>query len=486
MQTRHSPAPGHSARRGWEQNNSHEPAAAIEFPQSPLISMAGDACFQDFTKWHRMTVQALFHWVARGRELVRIFFRGVLGPSLQQQPPFRRENSSRGGRQPGPAATQRGECCGIALLAGCVLLLLGSSHSLAGDPAFPKLVDRLKQGEPTTVVCLGDSVTGIYYHTGGVRAYPELLGLALTQACPSAKITLVNAGISGNSTVDALARLERDVLNHKPHLVTVMFGLNDMTRVPLEDYRANLTTIITMCRQAGAEVLLCTPNGVIDTAGRPIPRLVEYCDAMKQVGRDQNSPVCDVYAAYERVRAVDPQAWRLLFSDQIHPNLDGHRLNAIEICRTVTGQKVSLESITPPHPAIGKTLARARAGEPVRVLAMPPYDELIGTALRTVDPQVKVEVRSWLVAGKTLAELELSAKEVRKNPAIDLVLVAVPLAVTPGQQPSEEQIWSFSWVMNNALAFGRQEWDVVVIAPSVLTARLSAESASREEFTRRL
>ncbi|MFN9971719.1 MAG: hypothetical protein ACK58T_17700, partial [Phycisphaerae bacterium] len=34
-------------------------------------------------------------------------------------------------------------------------------------------IPELRQGH-RTVVCFGDSVTGVYYHTGGLRAYPEL------------------------------------------------------------------------------------------------------------------------------------------------------------------------------------------------------------------------------------------------------------------------------------------------------------------------
>ena len=35
-----------------------------------------------------------------------------------------------------------------------------------------------------------------------------------------------------------------------------MFGLNDMVRVPLDDYRKNLGEIAKKCRDAGAEALV--------------------------------------------------------------------------------------------------------------------------------------------------------------------------------------------------------------------------------------
>jgi len=37
----------------------------------------------------------------------------------------------------------------------------------------------LSDSEPLKIVCFGDSVTGVYYHTGGRRAWPELLQLVL-------------------------------------------------------------------------------------------------------------------------------------------------------------------------------------------------------------------------------------------------------------------------------------------------------------------
>ena len=384
----------------------------------------------------------------------------------------------------------------IGTLAAILLVLVWHGPAAqAGPPrvlfsdnpvALRKTPEKLKAGQPVKVVCLGDSVTCNYYHTGGRRAYAEMLGLALKTAYPRAEVTAVNAGISGNTTIDGLKRLQKDVLDHKPDLVTVMFGLNDMTRVPMADFRVNLGQIIERCRAVGAEVILCTPNGVIDTPGRPIPRLVEYCGAIKEVARKYQVPVCDVYAAYESLRARDPLSWRLLLSDEIHPNMDGHKLNAEAICRSITGHEVSLKSAAPPQPALPKTLSLLQAGQPLRVLAMAPYDKLIGPALKTVVPSAKVEVKSWPTAGQTLARIEEAARRVRSAPP-DLVIVAVPAAATPSAQaPPEEAIRSHSWVLNWSLSFGLQEWDVVAIAPSVLKSGLTPEEKASDEFSRRM
>src|SRR6187200_1498548 len=97
-----------------------------------------------------------------------------------------------------------------------LILVLGfwsfSVSTLAADkPAVAAVVKRLASGEPTRIVCFGDSITGAYYHTGGERAWCDMLGIALTQIYPQARVEMVNAGISGQTTVQGLARIEKDV-----------------------------------------------------------------------------------------------------------------------------------------------------------------------------------------------------------------------------------------------------------------------------------
>ena len=373
---------------------------------------------------------------------------------------------------------------------GSVIMTLASIESRGEEQAagLPKVLKKLSENQPVKIVCLGDSVTGIYYHTGGRRAYPEMLGVALAKVYPEGKITVVNAGISGNSTVNGLKRLQKDVLDQRPDLVTVMFGLNDMVRVSLEDFKTNLKSIIEQCRGVGAEVLLCTPNGIIDTSGRPVAKLQMFMQAMKEVGEKLQVPVCDVYAAYNRLRPSHPIGWRLLLSDEIHPNMDGHKLNAVELCRAITGKLSTLKEAGPPQPAMQRTLAKLKAGAPIRVLAMSPVDSLIGPALQTVAPGAKVEVAAWPTADQTLAQLEQAAAKIRATQSsYDLVIVAVPLNVTPVRgAPEEAGIKSYTWILNHALSFGLQEWDVVGVTPSLFKADLTEAEQKQDDFARQI
>jgi lysophospholipase L1-like esterase len=333
--------------------------------------------------------------------------------------------------------------------------------------SLPKTTSALESGKPVRIVCFGDSVTGVYYHTGSRRAYADMLAIALRQADPKADVTTVNAGISGNTTRDALARIDRDVLVHRPTLVTVMFGLNDITRVPLDEYRQNLGKIVSKCRAVGAEVLLCTPNNVMTTPGRPTERLRAYCDAVREEGRGLGVPVCDVYADLEAIRDGEPMAWRLLMSDEIHPNMDGHKRIAESLERVISGRPVDLSAVPPPTPVLPRTAQRLARGEAIRVLAMPPLDEWVGPALNSVAPGAKVDVTRWPTEGKTLAELVRDALQRVRPMTPDLVLLAVPRSAKADSL--ESFIHDFAWVMNNSLNFGPGTWDCLVIHPSVLT-----------------
>lgn len=334
----------------------------------------------------------------------------------------------------------------------------------ATAPPAPSLLEF--GSSPVTIVCLGDSVTGVYYHTGGRRAYPEMLEIAIRMAKPQAQVKVINAGISGHTTTQGLARLDRDVLQHKPVLVTVSFGLNDVVRVPEEQFVANLETLVARCREAKTQVVLCTPNAVITTGSRPVEKVSRYCDKIRELGRALNVLVCDQFAAGESLRAKDAWAWRLTMSDEIHPNMDGHKRMAQELCRTITGKKVSLTEVGPPRDFLAKTRDLLKQGKPVKVLAMPPLDGFVGSALKQFHSQAVVDVTPWPTDGKSLAELEQAAQQLVRAAKPDLVILAVP--ANAAAATDEEFARSYSWIMNWSLSFGHQEWDCVVVHPSVV------------------
>jgi predicted TIM-barrel fold metal-dependent hydrolase len=120
-----------------------------------------------------------------------------------------------------------------------------------------------------------------------------------------------------------------------------------------------------------------------------------------------------------------------------------------------------------------------QTGQPIKVLAMPPYDKVIGPALKALDAKAKVEVTTWKTEGMTLAQIEISAKQIR-GMKMDLVIVAIP--ATADAPDLESRIRSYSWVLNWSLSFGHQQWDVIAIPPSTV----SPQELQLDQFAQRL
>jgi lysophospholipase L1-like esterase len=124
-----------------------------------------------------------------------------------------------------------------------------------------KTLRKLRDGQPVKVVAWGDSVT-----VGGDASTPEkrfanLFVARLRERFPASEITLVNAGIGGSTTNHRMPGLEKDVLFHKPDLVTIEF-VNDMG-IPEEAIRRNLAAAVKRIREIGGEIILVTPHFVM-------------------------------------------------------------------------------------------------------------------------------------------------------------------------------------------------------------------------------
>ena len=101
----------------------------------------------------------------------------------------------------------------------------------------------------SVVLALGDSIT---QGTGApaAAAYPAQLAL-LTEW------NVVNAGVPGDTSAQALARLSALLAEHRPALVIVSIGGNDfLRRLPEAETQANLRRIVALAREAGVQVLL--------------------------------------------------------------------------------------------------------------------------------------------------------------------------------------------------------------------------------------
>ncbi len=203
-------------------------------------------------------------------------------------------------------------------LLACFLLLAGS-HLRAADPAV--------------VVALGDSITR--GERAGVKANETFAALLEAQSKNKAKV--LNAGVGGERTDGALARLDKAVLAHKPAVVLVMYGTNDSyvdvgkkePRLTVAQYRENLAKLVDAIRKAGGEPVLMTeprwaPDAKNGVGENPNVRLELYVEACREVAKDKKTKLVDHYAHWKKAEAGGTKV-RDWTTDGCHPNPRGHR-----------------------------------------------------------------------------------------------------------------------------------------------------------------
>ncbi len=205
--------------------------------------------------------------------------------------------------------------------------------------------------EPPTIVTFGDSVTA---PRGRTAVYPDLLANDLSYDGKDVKI--INAGIGSHTTTMGKARFEKDVLNVKPDVAVIMFGINDAAvdvwkdppadkpRVSLADYRNNLTEMVQALKSRGTRVVLMTSNPLYWAAttlklyDKPPYRpedvdgfnvvLRDYVSAVREIAKTEDVGLVDVFAAFEAYDAEPKHKPGALNPDGMHPGDAGHRIIA--------------------------------------------------------------------------------------------------------------------------------------------------------------
>jgi acyl-CoA thioesterase I len=160
------------------------------------------------------------------------------------------------------------------------------------------------------VLALGDSLTAPHGVKPG-EDWPTLLA-------QKTGWVVINAGVSGNTSAQALDRLPALLDEHQPQLVLVSLGGNDMLRKlsPAQTV-ANLGGMLDLVKARGARaVLLATPKPSI--AGAVFNNL-SPADFYADVAKEKKVPL---------IKDALPEVLSdtALKSDQLHPNAAGHAL----------------------------------------------------------------------------------------------------------------------------------------------------------------
>lgn len=142
------------------------------------------------------------------------------------------------------------------------LVLAACSPEKTPEPAATKAAQAQEQAQAPVpanapvILAFGDSLYAGYQLDPG-EGYPPRLEAALNASGVPVKV--VNAGVSGDTTAEALQRLQFTLDNQpvKPSLALVGLGGNDMLRgLPPAETRANLDAILNEFDKRGIPVVL--------------------------------------------------------------------------------------------------------------------------------------------------------------------------------------------------------------------------------------
>jgi lysophospholipase L1-like esterase len=216
---------------------------------------------------------------------------------------------------------------GVLML--CFVLIVECGE--AAEDKKPVSASKIAVADGDSVAFLGDSITSLG-HTHGEHGFIALVARSL--ADHGVRITTMPLGIGGQTSIEMLARLERDVLSKKPVWMTLSCGENDIFRKELtfEQYQENVRTILDRAKAAGIKVVIMTqtPCGE-NLKAAANQKLIPYNDFLRTVAKDRGLLLADASAAFHEVLSKRGDIawgdWTVTYDGQ-HQNAAGNRLIA--------------------------------------------------------------------------------------------------------------------------------------------------------------
>jgi lysophospholipase L1-like esterase len=174
---------------------------------------------------------------------------------------------------------------------------------------------------PVSVVFLGDSITDAWDDEGRGGFFPGK--------------GYVNRGIGGQTTPQMLVRLRPDVLAHKPKVLVLLAGTNDIAGntgpATNEDIEQNLAAIAELASAHGVKVILAgilpisdyhqKPDVVAQVTRRPMTRISAVNAWLRQYAAEHRHIYLDYGPAVADARGMLKSEFS---EDDLHPNALGY------------------------------------------------------------------------------------------------------------------------------------------------------------------
>jgi lysophospholipase L1-like esterase len=166
------------------------------------------------------------------------------------------------------------------------------------------------------------------------HGYVFIIAAKYGAAFPELKLDFINRGVSGNTVLDLEKRWQKDALDLKPDVLSILIGVNDSVRgVTLDQYEQVYDKLLTQAKSANRKLklVLCAPfvkpAGKINEDIRKRQEIVARLAIKHGAALVQLQPVFD-----EAAKRAPADYW---IWDNVHPTYRGHQLMADEWERVV-------------------------------------------------------------------------------------------------------------------------------------------------------
>ncbi|WP_247235691.1 SGNH/GDSL hydrolase family protein [Telluribacter sp. SYSU D00476] len=220
----------------------------------------------------------------------------------------------------------------------------GQQAQMADKKAY--LADVKKQlnavwpkNRTVNIVFHGHSVPAGFWHDHEVHtleSYPHLVLKALKEKYPYAVINTIVTAIGGENSQKGNARLEKEVLVHRPDVLLIDYALNDRF-IGLEKSKEAWEDMIRKALAQNIKVILVTPSPDqrVDILAADNP-LEQHTEQIRQLAIKYGIGLADPYVAFKKIAASGKL--KEYMSHVNHPNQSGHELIAQTIAEWLVEQ----------------------------------------------------------------------------------------------------------------------------------------------------
>lgn len=163
------------------------------------------------------------------------------------------------------------------------------------------------------------------------EVYHEQFRMMLADYYGNTSVSVINAGIAGDTLIGMKKRLKRDVLSHNPDLIiwNGCMNWNDCLG-SAADYGKLLENMIEEVRETSdAEIILMTPNLSVPIDPSDESKLRERVGCVRNVADKYRLCLADLYAFWDEFcKKYHPNVREMLANGINHPTAAGHTVYA--------------------------------------------------------------------------------------------------------------------------------------------------------------